>query len=118
MTRPKATEFDRRFGEKLREVRIAYGMTQMEMTGPTGVSYQQVHKREHGINRTPISSVAALRTEFGISIDAIIDEINGGPPASIIPPALVDALAAIENAARLIPDLRAAVNGRAKARRA
>ncbi len=47
----RATETDRYVGGRIRERRIMLGLSQQQMADMIGVSYQQTHKYERGINR-------------------------------------------------------------------
>lgn len=51
MTKARATEDDKRLGERLRELRQACGLSQSEIGDAMGVSFQQVQKIERGVNR-------------------------------------------------------------------
>jgi transcriptional regulator with XRE-family HTH domain len=45
------TDFDRRLGAAIRSRRILLGLSQQELAELIGVTYQQAHKYEKGINR-------------------------------------------------------------------
>ncbi|MGB0670010.1 MAG: helix-turn-helix domain-containing protein [Rhodospirillales bacterium] len=47
----RATETDRHVGMRIRERRIMLGLSQQQMAEMIGVTYQQAHKYERGINR-------------------------------------------------------------------
>lgn len=47
----RATETDRHVGARIRERRIMLGLSQQQMADMIGVTYQQAHKYERGINR-------------------------------------------------------------------
>lgn len=47
----RATETDRHVGARIRERRIMLGLSQQQMAEMIGVTYQQAHKYERGINR-------------------------------------------------------------------
>jgi DNA-binding XRE family transcriptional regulator len=49
--RPRPQDADRYVGAKLRGRRLMLGMTQQQMADLIGVTYQQAHKDEKGINR-------------------------------------------------------------------
>jgi transcriptional regulator with XRE-family HTH domain len=57
--RPRATDFDRQLGMRIRQRRIMLGLTQQQMAELIGVTYQQAHKYKAGINRV---SAARLLT--------------------------------------------------------
>ncbi len=47
----RATDTDRFVGNRIRERRILMGLSQQQMAKLIGVTYQQAHKYERGINR-------------------------------------------------------------------
>ncbi|MGB0682710.1 MAG: helix-turn-helix domain-containing protein [Magnetovibrionaceae bacterium] len=47
----RATDTDRHVGMRIRERRIMLGLSQQQMAEMIGVTYQQAHKYERGINR-------------------------------------------------------------------
>src|SRR4051812_1652105 len=49
--RPGAQDTDRHVGAMLRARRIALGLTQQQLAERVGITYQQAHKYETGINR-------------------------------------------------------------------
>jgi transcriptional regulator with XRE-family HTH domain len=49
--RPRVTAVDGFLGARIRERRIGLGLSSYELAERIDVTYQQVHKYEHGINR-------------------------------------------------------------------
>jgi transcriptional regulator with XRE-family HTH domain len=49
--RSRANEIDRHVGGRIRERRIMLGLSQQQLADLIGVTYQQAHKYERGINR-------------------------------------------------------------------
>ncbi len=47
----RATDTDRHVGVRIRERRVMLGLSQQQMAELIGVTYQQAHKYERGINR-------------------------------------------------------------------
>ncbi|SOD95977.1 helix-turn-helix domain-containing protein [Caenispirillum bisanense] len=47
----RATDTDKYVGQRIRERRIMLGLSQQQMADMIGVTYQQAHKYERGINR-------------------------------------------------------------------
>ena len=76
--RPRAQDIDRHVGTRMRERRIMLGLTQQQMAELIGVTYQQAHKYEKGINRVAggrLYTIAqALGVEVGYFYDGIGDE--------------------------------------------
>lgn len=55
--KPEARKINKAIGERVRELRMASGVSQQEMGGALGVSFQQIAKYELGRSRV---SAAAL----------------------------------------------------------
>lgn len=47
----RADEIDKHIGKRIREQRENLGLTQSQLAHAISVSYQQIHKYEHGTNR-------------------------------------------------------------------
>jgi transcriptional regulator with XRE-family HTH domain len=63
--KPKAkttTPHDRYIGERIREARIAAGMSQKDLANMLGTSYQQIQKYESGRNRVNGARIERLVT--------------------------------------------------------
>jgi transcriptional regulator with XRE-family HTH domain len=60
---------DRRVAARIRERRLAVGMTQQQLARLIGVAFQQAHKYEHGISRVTAGRLfyiaTALQTPVG-----------------------------------------------------
>jgi transcriptional regulator with XRE-family HTH domain len=67
-TRPGATDFDRRLGLKIRQLRISLGLNQQQLAERIGVTYQQMFKYERGLNRISLSRLEALCSVLGWTI--------------------------------------------------
>ena len=63
--RPRAQDMDRHVGARMRERRIMLGLTQQQMAELIGVTYQQAHKYEKGINRIAGGRLYAHRPGSG-----------------------------------------------------
>src|SRR5438045_8501404 len=50
-TTTRTQDIDRHVGARIRERRIILGLTQQQLADLIGVTYQQAHKYERGINR-------------------------------------------------------------------
>lgn len=64
---------DLEVGRKIKTIRTERGMTQEELASNLGISYQQLHKYEKGINRLSVSRLVLIARTLGIS------------PASLLP---------------------------------
>jgi DNA-binding XRE family transcriptional regulator len=62
--------------DRLKEARIAAGMTQSDIAKPLGITYQHVHKMESGINRMPFIRVYRVAKMLGISMNNLFKGID------------------------------------------
>jgi transcriptional regulator with XRE-family HTH domain len=80
-------------GESIRAHRLIAGMTQNELAGRLGVSFQQIQKYEKGVNRVGAGRLPQIARIFDIPISALFDanavtspgERTGTAPAKLIP---------------------------------
>ena len=66
--RPRAQDIDRYVGARMRERRMMLGLTQQQMAELIGVTYQQAHKYEKGINRIAAGRLSAIAKALGVEI--------------------------------------------------
>lgn len=59
--------------------RIALGLRQQEVAEMIGVSYQQFHKYEHGINRVSVGALVAIADALGTTPSALLEDVDAGP---------------------------------------
>jgi transcriptional regulator with XRE-family HTH domain len=82
--RPRAQDIDRYVGMRMRARRIMLGLTQQQMADVIGVTYQQAHKYEKGINRIAagrLSNIArALGVEVGYFYEGMTDPVEVAQP--------------------------------------
>jgi transcriptional regulator with XRE-family HTH domain len=71
-----STQADRYFGERIREARIAGNMSQHELAGLLGISYQQVQKYEAGTNRVNGARINLLVTALNRPVTFFLPEIT------------------------------------------
>ena len=62
---PRAQDIDRYVGAKMRERRMMLGLSQQQLADLIGVTYQQAHKYEKGINRIAAESAEQHRSRAG-----------------------------------------------------
>jgi transcriptional regulator with XRE-family HTH domain len=65
---PRPQETDRYVGARLRECRIMRGITQHQLAELLGISYQQEHKYEKGINRIAAGRLYQMARALGVDI--------------------------------------------------
>src|SRR5262245_32688826 len=66
--RTRAQDIDRHVGARLRERRIMLGLTQQQMAELIGVTYQQAHKYEKGINRVAAGRLYNIAQALGVDV--------------------------------------------------
>jgi transcriptional regulator with XRE-family HTH domain len=59
-------EIDVQVGELIRAQRLAIGMTQVELAGGAGVSFQQLQKYEKGANRIGAGRLTRIANKLGV----------------------------------------------------
>ena len=63
-------------GEKIKELRIEAGLTQMRLAKAAGVSQKAIDYWERGVNEPKVSYVIALVKVFNISYDEFFSDLN------------------------------------------
>jgi transcriptional regulator with XRE-family HTH domain len=66
--RAKAQDIDRHVGARMRERRVMLGLTQQQMAELIGVTYQQAHKYEKGINRIAAGRLYQVAKALGVDV--------------------------------------------------
>ncbi len=81
-TTSRATDTDRFVGTRIRERRIMLGLSQQQMADMIGVTYQQAHKYERGINRISAGRLfeiaQVLRVPVGFFYEGLGFQNNDG----------------------------------------
>lgn len=62
----RANDTDRHVGARIRERRIMLGLSQQQMADLIGVTYQQAHKYERGINRISAGRLHEISLVLGV----------------------------------------------------
>ena len=65
-----------KIGEKIKELRISAGLTQMHLAKSIGVSQKAIDYWERNVNEPKSSYVIALVKTFDLSFDEFFDEID------------------------------------------
>ncbi len=80
----RASETDHFVGSKIRERRVLLGLSQQQMAKLIGVTYQQAHKYERGINRISAGRLyeiaQVLRVPVGFFFEGLGDTGSGTLP--------------------------------------
>jgi transcriptional regulator with XRE-family HTH domain len=83
--RRRAQDIDHHIATRLRERRIALGLTQQQVAGMLGITYQQAHKYETGANRVSAGRLHQLARVLGVEPGYFYEGLGSGEPAR--PPA-------------------------------
>lgn len=67
---------DIEIGRRLRQARIAKGLTQKDLAESLGLTHQAVQKYESGESRLALSTLAVLRSELGIEAADLLPAIR------------------------------------------
>lgn len=72
----RATITDRYVGNRIRERRVMLGLSQQQMAELIGVTYQQAHKYERGINRISAGRLFEIAQVLGVPVDYFFDGLG------------------------------------------
>ena len=75
--RARAEDVDRHVGARVRQRRVMLGLTQQQMADLIGVTYQQAHKYEKGINRVAAGRLYQMARVLGVDIGYFFEGLNG-----------------------------------------
>jgi transcriptional regulator with XRE-family HTH domain len=89
MAKPKrgrsTGSIDDRVGGRIRERRIMLGLTQQQLAEMIGVTYQQAHKYERGINRVSAGRLFEIARALSAPITYFYEGIEKEGPRQITP---------------------------------
>jgi transcriptional regulator with XRE-family HTH domain len=71
---------DRHVGERVREGRIMLGLTQHQFAELIGVTFQQTHKYEKGVNRMAAGRLYKTAQVLGVDVGYFFEGIGGDDP--------------------------------------
>ncbi len=72
----RSPEVDRYVGARIRERRIMLGLTQQEMAKLIGVTYQQAHKYERGINRVSAGRLYDIAQALNVTVGYFFEQFE------------------------------------------
>src|SRR5215471_7981147 len=78
----KPTSLDIAVGRNVRIWRMAKGLSQSQLAGRLGVTFQQVQKYEVGANRIGTGRLVMLAGILGVPISVLFEGTNGGSETS------------------------------------
>jgi len=74
----RASSIDRHVGSRIRERRIMLGLSQQQMADMIGVTYQQAHKYERGINRISAGRLYEITRVLSVPIAYFFEGLELG----------------------------------------
>jgi transcriptional regulator with XRE-family HTH domain len=79
----RTQDIDRHVGARIRERRIMLGLTQQQLADLIGVTYQQAHKYERGINRVSAGRLFEVAQVLGVPVSYFFDGLEQGSERGI-----------------------------------
>ena len=76
--RSRVQDVDRHVGARMRARRIMLGLTQQQLADLIGVTYQQAHKYETGINRMAAGRLYKAAQVLGVEINYFFEGLQTG----------------------------------------
>jgi transcriptional regulator with XRE-family HTH domain len=73
------TRIDRHVGGRVRERRVMLGITQQELAERLGVTYQQEHKYERGVNRISAGRLYQIATALSVPVGFFFEGVGETP---------------------------------------
>ena len=74
-------DVDRHVGRRIRERRVILGLTQQQVAELVGVTYQQAHKYEKGLNRASAGQLYAIARALGVEPGYFFEGLGMEQPA-------------------------------------
>jgi len=81
----RATDIDRHVGARIRERRIMLGLSQQQMADMIGVTYQQAHKYERGINRISAGRLYEISQVLTVPVSYFFEGLDNGAATDLNP---------------------------------
>ncbi len=85
VSRPRAQDVDRYVGARIRERRTMLGLTQQQMASLVGVTYQQAHKYERGINRISAGRLYSIGQALGVPVSYFFEGLENETDYQVSP---------------------------------
>jgi transcriptional regulator with XRE-family HTH domain len=84
-TAGRTQDVDRHVGARVRERRIMLGFTQQQLADLIGVTYQQAHKYERGINRISAGRLYEIARVLTVPVIYFFEGIERDPTRAVSP---------------------------------
>ena len=82
----RANHADRHVGTRIRERRVMLGLSQQQLAQMIGVTYQQAHKYERGLNRISAGRLFEIAQVLAVPVSWFFEGLEPeGPPAEMSP---------------------------------
>jgi transcriptional regulator with XRE-family HTH domain len=75
-TTTRTQDIDRHVGARIRERRIMLGLTQQQLADLIGVTYQQAHKYERGINRVSAGRLFEIARVLSVPVTYFFEGLD------------------------------------------
>lgn len=85
-TTNRTQDIDRHVGARIRERRIMLGLTQQQLADLIGVTYQQAHKYERGLNRVSAARLFQIARVLSVPVSHFFDGLDEEHAGSGIKP--------------------------------
>ncbi len=76
LNQPDSHTVDLHVGQRIRERRTMLGLTQQQLADLIGVTYQQAHKYEKGINRVSAGRLYEIAQVLGVEVAFFFDGLD------------------------------------------
>ncbi len=83
---PRANDADRHVGARIRERRIMLGLSQQQLAVLIGVTYQQAHKYERGLNRISAGRLYDIAGVLSVPISWFFEGMEAEPATAEMTP--------------------------------
>jgi transcriptional regulator with XRE-family HTH domain len=74
--RALAQDVDKQVAVRLRERRAMLGLTQLQLAAAIGVTYQQAHKYEKGVNRLSAGRLHQVAQVLGVGVEYFFQDVK------------------------------------------
>ncbi|MGE5269292.1 MAG: helix-turn-helix domain-containing protein [Thiohalocapsa sp.] len=81
----RTQDIDHHVGARVRERRIMLGLTQQQLADLIGVTYQQAHKYERGINRVSAGRLYEIAQVLSVPVGYFFDGLEGQGSRAVSP---------------------------------
>jgi len=81
----RTQDIDHHVGARVRERRIMLGLTQQQLADLIGVTYQQAHKYERGINRVSAGRLYEIAQVLSVPVGYFFDGLDGQGSRAVSP---------------------------------